>query len=90
MSRLPVRLAVAFAGGAWSGRPALRRLARSALTATAAEAGFAPQSPPELSLVFADDRTVQALNARYRGKDKPTNVLSFPAAGGAGGAGKEG
>ena len=30
------------------------------------------------SLVFADDATVHALNAEWRGKDKPTNVLSFP------------
>ena len=38
-----------------------------------------PAGPCELSLVFADDATVQALNAEWRGKDKPTNVLSFPA-----------
>lgn len=36
---------------------------------------------PELAVVaFADDARVQALNARYRGKESPTNVLSFPAA----------
>jgi probable rRNA maturation factor len=35
---------------------------------------------PELAVIaFADDATVQALNARYRSKDQPTNVLSFPA-----------
>ena len=32
----------------------------------------------ELSLVLADDAFVQELNKNYRGKDKPTNVLSFP------------
>ncbi len=32
----------------------------------------------ELSLVFADNKLSQELNSRYRGKDKPTNVLSFP------------
>lgn len=37
-----------------------------------------PDAPMvELSLVLADDDTVQALNRDYRGKDKPTNVLSF-------------
>jgi probable rRNA maturation factor len=29
-------------------------------------------------LVLADDATVRDLNRRFRGKDKPTNVLSFP------------
>lgn len=38
-----------------------------------------PTAPVELSLVLADDATVQALNRDYRGKDRPTNVLSFPA-----------
>ena len=30
------------------------------------------------SLVFADDKELHALNNEWRGKDKPTNVLSFP------------
>ena len=32
----------------------------------------------EVSVKFATDSEVQALNAAWRGKDKPTNVLSFP------------
>ena len=32
-------------------------------------------------VAFGDDAAVRVLNARYRGKDAPTNVLSFPAAG---------
>jgi len=32
----------------------------------------------EISVKLTDDAEVQALNAAYRGKDKPTNVLSFP------------
>ena len=32
----------------------------------------------ELSVVLTDDEVVQELNRDYRGKDKPTNVLSFP------------
>ena len=31
-----------------------------------------------MSLVLADDAFIQTLNLQYRGKDKPTNVLSFP------------
>jgi probable rRNA maturation factor len=36
----------------------------------------------EVALVFAGDATLRTLNARYRGKDKPTDVLSFPGPGG--------
>jgi probable rRNA maturation factor len=32
----------------------------------------------EISVKFTDDAEVQKLNASYRHKDKPTNVLSFP------------
>lgn len=32
----------------------------------------------EISLVFADDAFVRGLNAAHRGRDAPTNVLSFP------------
>jgi probable rRNA maturation factor len=34
----------------------------------------------EISLLLCDDAFVQELNRRWRGQDKPTNVLSFPAA----------
>ncbi len=32
----------------------------------------------EVSVKFTDDNEVRALNRSYRGKDQPTNVLSFP------------
>ena len=32
----------------------------------------------ELSVVFCDDTFIQALNRDYRGKDRSTDVLSFP------------
>ena len=32
----------------------------------------------ELSVVFIDDASIKSLNARWRHKDKATNVLSFP------------
>jgi probable rRNA maturation factor len=34
--------------------------------------------PIEVSVRFTSDDEVRSLNASYRGKDKPTNVLSFP------------
>src|SRR3954451_7112094 len=33
----------------------------------------------ELAVVLSDDAAVRALNRNWRGKDVPTNVLSFPA-----------
>ena len=33
----------------------------------------------DLSMVFTDDAAIRVLNADWRGQDKATNVLSFPA-----------
>ena len=49
----------------------IERAARAALRHSG-ETGNA-----ELSLVLVDDAFIQDLNARYRGQDKATNVLSF-------------
>lgn len=38
------------------------------------------EGPVEISVLLTDDATVQDLNRTWRNKDKPTNVLSFPAA----------
>lgn len=49
--------------------------------ALAALSQVAPElANPRLSasLLFSDDAEVHALNREWRGKDKPTNVLSFP------------
>ena len=40
--------------------------------------GGEPPGQAELSILFTNDEAVRRLNAHYRGKDKPTNVLSFP------------
>jgi probable rRNA maturation factor len=49
--------------------------------AIAAAVQFCDAVPPEaeVCVVLADDRHVQDLNLQWRGQDKPTNVLSFPA-----------
>lgn len=41
----------------------------------------------ELALVLGGEAAVRRLNARYRGKDRPTDVLSFPGPGGGEGLG---
>ncbi|WP_019904936.1 rRNA maturation RNase YbeY [Methylobacterium sp. 77] len=50
----------------------------------AVEAGLSvapqlPDHPIEVSVLLTADDVVQELNRTWRGKDKPTNVLSFPA-----------
>jgi probable rRNA maturation factor len=46
----------------------------------AAQAALAGRDDGAVSVLLADDAAVRELNAEWRGKDKPTNVLSFPAA----------
>ncbi len=41
----------------------------------------------ELALVLTGDRAMRRLNSRFRGKDAPTDVLSFPGEGGEAGLG---
>ena len=37
-----------------------------------------PALEREIALLFCDDEAIAALNARFRDKPRPTNVLSFP------------
>lgn len=54
--------------------------AASASRETAAAVGEAPPAGPGAVCVrFVDDEESAELNAAYRGKEGPTNVLSFPA-----------
>ena len=39
-----------------------------------------PDARGDIVVLLTDDETVRDLNARFRDKDRPTNVLSFPAA----------
>jgi probable rRNA maturation factor len=64
--------------GDWPPAADLRRLVRRAVDGLAAAGGI-PAGASELSVVFSDDGRVRALNAAWRGKDRATNVLSFPA-----------
>jgi pyridoxine 5-phosphate synthase len=53
----------------------LHQTAESLLTITG-------RDEAELSLLLVDDQQMREMNRHYRGKDKPTNVLSFPQIGG--------
>jgi probable rRNA maturation factor len=60
------------------------KLARKAAEAAVAESRYPEladsECPVEISVTLTGDEQVRALNARWRGKDKSTNVLSFPMA----------
>jgi probable rRNA maturation factor len=60
---------------ATTGWEALAGKAAGALTVVAPELG---KECLLVSLLMTSDEEVQILNAEWRGKDKPTNVLSFP------------
>lgn len=59
----------------WNERPDAEATVR---TAIAAAANAVPDSGGEISVMLTDDAAMQALNKKWRGIDKPTNVLSFP------------
>jgi probable rRNA maturation factor len=64
-----------------------RRIALPRLRRVVTGAARALEVGGEVALVLTGDRAVRSLNARYRGKDKPTDVLSFPGPGGEAGLG---
>lgn len=68
----------------WDSSTGWADLARSAATSAIAESAFPRlgqgERSVELSIRLTGDEEVHALNAEWRGKDKPTNVLSFPMA----------
>ncbi|CAN5226391.1 rRNA maturation RNase YbeY [soil metagenome] len=67
--------------------PEVEALTEAAATAAARSLG--PRADGAYVVLLADDAVVRDLNARFRGKDQPTNVLSFPAAEGASEPGAE-
>ena len=62
----------------WPAGTDWEELAEAALAALAQVAPELANPRLSASLVFADDAAVQELNRDWRGKDRPTNVLSFP------------
>ena len=64
--------------GDWPAEPVLRRIVASAATAISAAV---PNFPVDrsISVLFTNDDRMALLNATWRRKEGPTNVLSFPA-----------
>jgi len=60
----------------WQAEPDSENTLRRAI---AAAADVVSTSSAELAIVLSDDSAIRPLNRDWRGTDKPTNVLSFPA-----------
>ncbi|ARQ02851.1 rRNA maturation RNase YbeY [Pseudorhodoplanes sinuspersici] len=60
---------------AWAAYGDAEDIVRKAIEAAAAF----ENKPGEVAVMLTDDATIQQLNAQWRGMEKPTNVLAFPA-----------
>jgi probable rRNA maturation factor len=76
-SALPV-LEVLVVADCWQAEPDADAIIHRAI-ATAAEFVTADVGDTELAVMLTDDAGIRTLNNNWRGIDKPTNVLSFPA-----------
>lgn len=63
----------------WSEETVLSDLTARSVAAAWQQVDGGQQPTSELSVVFTDDAAIKELNNDWRNKDKPTNVLSFPA-----------
>jgi probable rRNA maturation factor len=62
----------------WQTEPGAEAVIQRAVTA-AAEIVNADTGEAEIAVMLTDDAGIRTLNSNWRGIDKPTNVLSFPA-----------
>lgn len=63
---------------AWSALPAAAGLIEAAVAAACRACGEDLSGGAEIAVMLTDDEGMRALNRDWRGKDKATNVLSFP------------
>jgi probable rRNA maturation factor len=71
-------LTVLSEAGGWSALPSREEAIVEAAAAVARHPRCQGARGAEACVVLADDALLRSLNRSYRGKDAPTNVLSFP------------
>src|ERR1019366_4460825 len=76
-SALPMTEVLVVADG-WQSQPDAEAVIHRAVAAAAEMAGT-DVGDAELAIMLTDDAGIRTLNLNWRGIDKPTNVLSFPA-----------
>jgi len=75
----PVALETVRDSELWDALPDAEELVAAAVRAAFDEAELDALPDAELAVTLADDARVRELNAAWRAKDTPTNVLTFPA-----------
>jgi probable rRNA maturation factor len=80
MNEDPVAIDLVRASPVWKHERSVERLVRSGVRAAFAAAELQAAPGAELAIVLSDNAGVRELNRTWRGKDVPTNVLTFPAA----------
>ncbi|WP_454815685.1 rRNA maturation RNase YbeY [Labrys neptuniae] len=80
MSDAAITIEIAIESDLWQDPDAIEALITRAVVKSLDVAELAHAPGAELSIVLTDDASIRAINAEWRGKDKPTNVLSFPQA----------
>ncbi len=65
---------------AWNQHEGFEVLASEVIAAAVAATNIKLAKGAEVSLLLCDDARIRDINHEWRGLDKPTNVLSFPAA----------
>lgn len=75
---MSVEIDIAIEASGWPDEAEMRKLADGVISAATRSLGLV-QLRSELSLLLTDDAAIRSLNAEWRGIDRPTNVLSFPA-----------
>ena len=75
----PLTADILVTAACWQQEPDAEALVQRAIEAAAQHAVPSAEAA-EVAIVLTDDSGIKALNRDWRGIDKPTNVLSFPAA----------